>query len=150
MITEGLSMKWKEPAATSLYQTAVAVKQALQEGDVHEAVLGLEELIDALSRADQRALEHHLIRLMQHIIKWKTQPERHSRSWVATINNAREAIREIQEDTPSLTDDRIRQRWDACLRKAHREAEGEIDRDIPQTGLSWAEVFEAPYTLEAD
>ncbi len=36
---------------------------------MHEAILGLEELIDALSGADQRALEHHLIRLMQHIIK---------------------------------------------------------------------------------
>jgi hypothetical protein len=113
-------MKWQELAATSHYQTAVAVKQALQRGDMHDAILGLEGLIDALSRADQRALEHHLIRLMQHIIKWKVQPERRSRSWVAIIHNAREAIRELQEDTPSLTDDRIRQRWDTCLRKAQR------------------------------
>ena len=143
-------MKWQELAATSHYQTAVAVKQALQRGDMHEAMLGLEELIDALSRADQRAMEHHLVRLMQHIIKWKVQPERRSRSWVATIHNAREAIRELQEDTPSLTDDRIRHRWDTCLRKAHREAEGDIDRDIPQMGLSWEEVFEATYTLDAN
>ena len=143
-------MKWQELAATSHYQTAVAVKQALQEGDMHEAVLGLEELIDALSRADQRALDHHLIRLMQHIIKWQAQPERRSRSWVATINNAREAIRELQEDTPSLTDERVRQRWTACLRKAYREAEGEMNRDIPPIELSWQEVFEAPFTIEAD
>ena len=143
-------MKWQELAAASHYQTAVAVKQALQEGDMHEAVLGLEELIDALSRADQRALEQHLSRLMQHIITWKAQPKRRSRRWVATIRNAREAIQEIQEDTPSLTDERLRQRWEACLRKAHREAEGEINRDIPQMELSWEEVFGAPYTLKAD
>jgi hypothetical protein len=143
-------MKWQELAATSHYQTAVAVKQALQRGDMHDAILGLEGLIDALSGADQRALEHHLIRLMQHIIKWKVQPERRSRSWVAIIHNAREAIRELQEDTPSLTDDRIRQRWDTCLRKAHQEAEGDIDRDIPQMDLSWEGVFEAAYTLEAN
>jgi hypothetical protein len=143
-------MQWQELAATSHYQAAVALKQALQEGNMHEAALGLEELIDALSRADQRALEHHLIRLMQHIIQWKVQPERRSRSWIATISNAREAIHEIQEDTPSLTDDRIRQRWDACLRKAHREVEGEVERDIPQIGVSWQEVFEDLYTLEAD
>jgi hypothetical protein len=93
-------MKWQELAATSHYRTAVAVKQALQGGDMHEAILGLEELIDALSRADQRALEHHLIRLMQHSIKWKVQPERRSRCWVATIYNAREAIRELQEEPP--------------------------------------------------
>jgi len=141
-------MNWQELAATSHYQTAV-VKQALQRGDMHEAILGLEELIDALSPADQRALEHHLIRLMQHVIKWKVQPEPRSRSWVGTIYNAREAIRDLQEDIPSLTDDRIRHRWDTCLRKARREAEGEIDRDISLIGLSWEEVFEAKYTLEA-
>lgn len=62
-------MKWQDLAATSHYQTAVAVKQALQEGNMHAAVLGIEEVIDALSRADQRALERYLIRLMQHIIK---------------------------------------------------------------------------------
>lgn len=142
-------MKWQELAATSHYQTAVAVKQALQGGDMHEAVLGLEELIDALSRADQRALEQYLIRLMQHIIKWKVQSEWRSRSWVATISNAREAIRELQEDTPSLTDERVRQRWAACLRKAHREAEGEINRDIPPIALSWEEVFEVPYASDS-
>jgi hypothetical protein len=69
---------------------------------------------------------------------------------VAIIHNAREDIRELQEDTPSLTDDRIRHCWDTCLRKAHREAEGDINRDIPQMGLSWEEVFEATYTLEAN
>ena len=110
---------------------------------MHETVLGVEEFIDALSRADQRALEQHLIRLMQLIIKWKAQPERRSRSWVAIIRHAREAVREIQEDTPSLTDHRIRQGWEACLRKAHGEAEGDINQDIPQIGLSWEEVFEA-------
>ena len=67
---------------------------------------------------------------------------------MATIHNAREIIREIQEDTLSLTDDRIRHRWKACLRKAHREAEGDRNRDIPPIGLSWEEVFEVPYTLE--
>jgi len=143
-------MKWQELAATSHYRTAVAVKQALQRGDMHDAILGLEELIDALSGANQRALEHHLIRPMQHIIKWKVQPERRSRSWVAIIHNAREAIRELQEDTPSLTDDRIRHRWDTCSLKAHRKAEGDIDREIPQMGLSWEEVCEAAYTLEAN
>jgi hypothetical protein len=60
------------------------------------------------------------------------------------------AIREIREDTPSLSDDRIRHGWDACLRKAHREAEGELNRGIPHSGLSWEKVFEAPYALEGN
>jgi hypothetical protein len=48
---------WQELAATSHYQTAVAVREALRKGNVQDATQGLEELIDALSRADRRALE---------------------------------------------------------------------------------------------
>jgi hypothetical protein len=41
---------WQELATTSHYQTAVAVRNALREGNVDDATTGLEELIDALSR----------------------------------------------------------------------------------------------------
>ena len=44
-------MKWQELAATSHYQTAVAVEQALDQGQTSQAKAGLQELIDALSRA---------------------------------------------------------------------------------------------------
>jgi Domain of unknown function DUF29 len=140
--------KWQDLATTSHYQTAVAVRDALRSGAVQEATQGIEELIDALSRADRRALESHLVRLMQHIMKWKYQPTHHSRSWQNTIANAREAIAEIQEETPSLTDNVIRQLWDRALRKAHREAESDINQTIPPLSLTWDEVFTADYLLD--
>jgi Domain of unknown function DUF29 len=139
---------WQELAATSHYQTAVAVREALRKGNVQDATQGLEELIDALSRADRRALESHLVRLMQHIIKWTYQPDKRSRSWQSTIANARESIAEIQEDTPSLTDDVIRRLWEHTLRKAHREAEGDMNRQVPPLPLSWDEVFTQDYSLD--
>ena len=139
---------WQELATTSQYQTAVAVREALREGNVQDATEGLEELIDALSRSDRRALESQLSRLMQHIIKWKCQPTRQSRSWQNTITNAREAIAEIQEDTPSLTDAVIRRLWERTLRKAHRDAEGDMDQSIPPMPLTWEEVFTQDYSLE--
>ena len=139
---------WQELAATSHYQTAVAVREALRKGNVQDATQGLEELIDALSRADRRALESHLVRLMQHVIKWKIQPGKRNRSWQSTIANAREAIAEIQEDTPSLTDDVIRRLWESTLRKAHREAEGDMDRAIPPLSLTWDDVFTTAYVIE--
>jgi len=37
-------MNWQELSATSHYQTAVAVEQALQNGDVPEASAGIQEL----------------------------------------------------------------------------------------------------------
>jgi hypothetical protein len=54
---------WDLLALTDQYSTAVAIREALREGDVDGATEGLEELIDALSRSDERALESHLIRL---------------------------------------------------------------------------------------
>jgi hypothetical protein len=47
---------WQELATISHYQTAVAVRDALQRGEKDNAMQGLEELIDALARADRRAL----------------------------------------------------------------------------------------------
>jgi Domain of unknown function DUF29 len=140
--------QWQELATTSHYQTAVAVREALRSGKVQEAAQGIEELIDALSRSERRALESYLVRLMQHIIKWQCQPTNRSRSWQNTIANARDAITDIQEDTPSLTDDFIRRLWERALRKAHREAESDTDQMLPRLSLTWEEVFTAEYTLD--
>ena len=107
---------------------------------------GIEELTDALARADKRALESHLIRVMQPIIKWKMQPEQRSRSWIRSIRNGRKDIRKLQRDTPSLTDQLIRQQhWDDCLDSAMGEAEGDMDRDLPPLTLTWQEVFDDEY-----
>jgi len=69
---------WHDLATTSHSQSAVAIKHALSAGDREHAHIGIEEIIEALARADRRALESYLIRLMQHSIKWRVQPERRS------------------------------------------------------------------------
>ena len=140
-------MNWQEQAATSHYQTAVAIKQELGKGHVDEAKAGIEELVDALSRAERRALKSQLVRLMAHVLKWKTQPHKRSRSWAATIRSARNDIRDIQEDTPSLTDDVIRSIWDGCFEAAKDQAVSEIDEEVTGASLSWDEVFEVDYRV---
>ncbi|MBI1925463.1 DUF29 family protein [Candidatus Poribacteria bacterium] len=77
-------MNWQELSVTSHYQTAVAVANELQGGNIQEAAAGIKELIDALARSEKRALKSQLIRLMIYVIKWKSQPERQSLSWAAT------------------------------------------------------------------
>jgi hypothetical protein len=117
----------------------------LQQQDYGEAMYGLEELIDALARADKRALERHLIRVMQRVIEWRMQPERRSRSWIRTIRNGRKEIHKLQQDTPSLTDQIIREQlWDDCLDSAIGEAEAEEDMDcyLRPLALTWWEIFE--------
>ncbi len=136
---------WNELAASSPYQTAVAVDQAIRRGDLDEAGAGLRELIDALSRSERRALRAQLIRLMVHVLKWRAQPERRSRSWSATIANARDEIDEIRDETPSLTRATIEAMWDRCLAAALRDAGAEVGRDLAVDRLDWRDVFEAEY-----
>ena len=141
-------MTWRERAATSHYKTAVAVQEQLRAGNLSDGLAGVEELIEALSRSERRALKSHLVRLMAHIIKWQTQPDKRNRSWRASILNARDEITEIQEETPSLNDEVIRQMWDKCFQAAKRQAEGDMDQESPISALSWDEVFKQEYSEE--
>ncbi len=140
---------WPLLASTNHYDTAVAIRDTLRDGDAQNALAGLEELIDALSRSDERALKSYLEVLIQHIIKWRKQPERRSLSWVTTIENTRDEIVELREDNPRFTEAFIRDKvWGRAMRAGHRKAEGEIGQRVSQVELSWEDVFETPYELE--
>ncbi|MCU0516427.1 MAG: DUF29 domain-containing protein [Oscillatoria sp. Prado101] len=138
---------WEWLAASSHYQTAVAVRQLLGEGQFMEATEGLDALIEAMGRTEKRALKSQLIRLMSHVIKWKCQPERRTSSWAITIRSARQEIEDIQEEVPSLNRNSIESIWDICLSRALKDAEDEMGRDCELTSLSWEEVFEEEYRL---
>jgi Domain of unknown function DUF29 len=139
--------KWHELSTTSHYQTAVAVEEALDRQDYADAKAGIQELIDALARSEKRALRSQLVRLMMHIIKWKSQPERRSISWSASIKSARYEIEEIQEDTPSLNRAAIKLIWDKCFKKATTDAVQEMADESAVDKLTWAQVFDHEYEL---
>ena len=143
-------MNWQELSSTSHYKTAMALKNEIVSGNLPEAIIGIEELIQALSRSEKRALKSQLIRLMLHIIKWQSQPERRSLSWVASIKDARDEIADIQEETPSLNDNVIKELWDKAFIIANRDAQAEMSTKSAVTALSWQEVFESDYDLHND
>jgi len=140
-------MDWKDLALSSHYQTAVAIKEMLKNGEFEESEMGLEELIEALSRSDKRALKSQLTRLMMHIIKWRIQPQRRSRGWLLTISNARVEIEELLEDEPHLKSD-ILKIWDKCLKNACQFAKDETGISPNISELTKEEVFEKEYVLE--
>ncbi len=140
-------MTWREKAADSHYQTAVAIRDELQSGHVDQARQGLEELIDALARSDRRALRSQLVRLMVHVIKWLSQPDQRCRSWASSIRQARAEIAEIQEETPSLTDDVVKGAWDRCFDLAKDQAESEMNQPCALKLLTWEEVFGNDYRI---
>ena len=138
---------WVDLATTSHYQTAVAIREALNGADLEEAKRGTEELIDALSRAEKRALRSQLIRLMLHIMKWKTQVDYRSVSWPVSILSARHEIADIQEDTPSLTRKVIEGIWEKCFKAAKEYAEAETGQKVSVKRLTWYEVFDKDYRV---
>ncbi|HLO49412.1 MAG TPA: DUF29 domain-containing protein [Kamptonema sp.] len=140
---------WEWLAAGSEYQTAVAIQQLLEEGKVREANQGLYELIESMGKSKRLAMKSQLIRLMVHIIKWKSQPERRGSSWANTIFSARQEIEDIYEEVPSLNRDFIESVWEQCFQKAVKQAEFEMRKvKCHLLSLSWSEVFEEEYILD--
>ena len=60
------------------------------------------EEIESLGRSDKRALGSQLRRLLMHLLKWQHQASRRSQSWRNSINSARDELRVIVQDSPSL------------------------------------------------
>ncbi len=113
-----------------------------------EAEQGIEQLIEAMARADRRAVKSQLVRLMKHIIKWKIQSGKRSLSWIRSINNARIEIQDIQTETPSITGEAVEGLWSRAFDLAVAEAEEEIGVPLVNVPpLTWEEVFDDEYLL---
>ena len=147
---------WGYLAASSHYVLAKEIKFSLQEGDIDDAIEGLDELIDSMSKIATREMRSHLLIIMIHILKWKHQPQKRSKSWIISIRNARYEIGEVQEETPSVTKKTIETEWNKVFQKAILDASDEMDlnkqekRKYNPESLTWEEVFEKEYELEEE
>ena len=77
--------------------------ESLRNGQMNR--LDVESIIEeltALANRDRRALRSHLRVLLLHLLKWRHQPDRRSRNWRASIDNARTEIEELLASSPSL------------------------------------------------
>ncbi len=62
----------------------------------------LAEEIEAVSASERRELRNRLKVLLQHLLKWQYQPERRTRSWLATMLAQRDSIEDVLKTSPSL------------------------------------------------
>ncbi|TAK72020.1 MAG: DUF29 domain-containing protein [Gammaproteobacteria bacterium] len=77
--------------------------QLLREGRVSEIdVENIAEEMESMGKSEKRALASRLAVLMAHLLKWKYQPMRRSKSWVITIKNQRRELIDLLEESPSL------------------------------------------------
>jgi len=96
--------------------------------------------IEDLGKSDRRAVRSQTKRLLLHLIKQQIQPERAGASWKASVTDARQEIRQILDDSPSL-----RRYLSANLQAIYRDAmllakdETRVSIDLPE---------QCPYTLD--
>jgi len=60
------------------------------------------EEIESMGKSARRELTNRLAVLFAHLLKWKFQPERRGNSWKNSIEEQRDEIIELIEDSPSL------------------------------------------------
>lgn len=82
----------------------------------------IEEVVD-LGKSQQRALQSALRLVLSHLLKWKYQHERRSRSWQVTITRERLNLDELLQESPSLQRFLNDAEWiNTTYQRARREA----------------------------
>ncbi len=67
--------------------------------------------VEDVGKSEQRELESRMSTLLAHLLKWRFQPERRSRSWEATAREQRRMIVRRLQKTPSLKADVADPEW---------------------------------------
>jgi hypothetical protein len=75
----------------------------LRAGKLTDAdIANIAEEIESMGRSEKRELVSRLNVLLLHLLKWRFQPERRSRSWEVSIANSRDDLTDHLADNPSL------------------------------------------------
>jgi Domain of unknown function DUF29 len=114
----------------------------LREGRLDELdVANLLEEIESMGRKDKKAIKSNLVVVLLHLLKYQFQPNRRSRSWLDSILEHRQRLRDDLEESPSL-----RAHLAAVFPHAYGDARA---RAIIQTGLPQRAFPQtSPFTLE--
>jgi hypothetical protein len=124
------------------YTWALGQARALREKWVEELDWeNLAEEVGDLARRDAHRLRSQLARLLAHLLKWQLQPTRRSNSWRGSIRGARDAIRELLDESPGL-----KPRLPELLEKAYRAG---VNLAVEETNLDVSRFPAAsPWTFE--
>jgi hypothetical protein len=126
----------KDFYAWTIHNAQLLRKRKLLEIDIEN----IAEEIESMGKSEKRELINRLIVLMAHLLKWKLQKVRRSKSWTITIKNQRVELNDLLEESPSL-----KKEMEERFKHAYERA---IGMAAEQTGID-EEAFpkKPPFTL---
>ena len=95
-------------ATTTLYDTdfhlwlEATIKQLKERNFEAVDLENLIEEIESMGRSEKRELKSRTVVLVMHLLKWKYQPNKRTRSWLSTIMEQRRELVFLLQDSPSL------------------------------------------------
>jgi hypothetical protein len=137
-VTEARSSLYERDFCLWLEQQA----DLLREGRLRELdVANLLDEIESMGRKDKKSIKSNLVIVLLHLLKHEFQPKRRSRSWLDSILEHRQRLRDDLAESPSLGG-----HLEAVFPDAYADARA---RAITQTGLPERALPRmSPYTLE--
>jgi hypothetical protein len=104
-------------------------------------VLHVIEELETMGRSERQALQSNLQVVLMHLLKYKYQPGKRTKSWRFTLLEHRDRIEVLLEDSPSLRT-YLSENFARSYTKARKKAAVETDLDI--------EIFplNSPFTIE--
>ena len=105
----------------------------------------LAEEVEDLARSEARTLKSQLARLLAHLLKWHFQAARRTRSeatansWRGSIEDARDDIRDLLEESPGLKNrlpELFVKAYAAAVRRARRETR--LDKSVFPAQCPWS------------
>ena len=125
---------------TDFYQWANTQAQLLRSGNLELAdIEHIAEEIESMGKSEKRELISRLEVLLTHLLKWKYQPVRQSRSWKLTIEGQRYHIENHLGDNPSLKN-KLSEVMESAYHSARISAASEtnLEKNVFPESLPWS------------
>ena len=91
-------------------------------------IANLVEEVEDLGAGEKKAVESNLVVVLKHLLKYRFQPSRRSRSWLSSIAEHRRHLRNDLKTSPSLRR-YAREHFEECYQDSRRQA-------LIETGLA--------------
>ncbi len=98
-----MTKKIQQTYENDFYAWTIHNAQLLKKGKLSEVdVKNIAEEIESMGKSEKRELINRLAILLAHLLKWKFQPVRQSKSWELTIKEQRFELIDLLKESPSL------------------------------------------------